>query len=50
MENISVIIPCRNEEKYIEKCLTSFIEMDYPKDLLEIILVDGRSEIERLRS
>ena len=44
MENISVIIPCRNEEKYIERCLTSFIEMDYPKDSLEIILVDGRSE------
>jgi glycosyltransferase involved in cell wall biosynthesis len=44
MENISVIIPCRNEEKYIERCLTSFIEMDYPKDSLEILLVDGRSE------
>ena len=44
MERISVIIPCRNEQKYIESCLTSFIEMDYPKDLLEIIVVDGNSE------
>ena len=44
MEAISVIIPCRNEEKYIESCLTSFVEMDFPKDSLEIILVDGRSE------
>lgn len=44
MVRISIIIPCRNEEKYIESCLTSFIEIDYPKDLLEIIVVDGRSE------
>ena len=44
MERISVIIPCRNEEKYIASCLTSFVEMDYPKNLLEIIIVDGRSK------
>ncbi len=44
METISVIIPCRNEEKYISSCLASFIEMEYPKDLMEIIIVDGRSE------
>lgn len=40
---VSVIIPCRNEEKYIGQCLNSFIEMDYPKELLEIIIVDGNS-------
>lgn len=44
MKQISVIIPCRNEEKYIADCLTSFIDMEYPKELLEIIIVDGRSE------
>lgn len=44
MKSVSVIIPCRNEEKYISSCLASIIEMDYPKDLFEIILVDGRSE------
>jgi len=41
---ISVIIPCRNEEKYIEKCLNSLIEQDYSKDSLEILIVDGISE------
>jgi glycosyltransferase involved in cell wall biosynthesis len=48
MKRISVVIPCRNEEKYIENCLTSFVQLDYPKDLLEIIIVDGRSEDETL--
>jgi glycosyltransferase involved in cell wall biosynthesis len=40
---ISVIIPCRNEEKYIGQCLESLIDMDYPNELLEIIIVDGNS-------
>lgn len=44
MKSISVIIPCRNEEKYISSCLASIIEIEYPKDLMEIIIVDGRSE------
>jgi len=44
MKKISIIIPCRNEEKYISTCLTSLIEMDYPKNLMEIIVVDGRSQ------
>jgi len=48
MENekpfVSVIIPCRNEEKYIEKCLSSLLEQDYPKEKLEILVVDGISE------
>ena len=41
---ISIIIPCRNEEKYIGKCLDSIIAQDYPKDKLEVLVVDGRSE------
>lgn len=41
---ISVIIPCRNEEKFISKCLESIIEQDYPKENLEILVVDGDSE------
>jgi len=41
---VSIIIPCRNEEKYIEKCLSSIIEQDYPKDGMEILVVDGMSE------
>lgn len=42
-KTVSIVIPCRNEEQYIEKCLSSFIEMDYPNELLEIIVVDGNS-------
>ena len=40
---ISVIIPCRNEEKFIGNCLNSLIEQDYPKENLEILIVDGMS-------
>ncbi len=41
---LSVIVPIYNEEKYIAKCINSMLEQDYPKDDLEIILVDGMSE------
>jgi glycosyltransferase involved in cell wall biosynthesis len=41
---VSIVIPCRNEEKYIEKCLESIVANDYPGDQLEILVVDGRSE------
>lgn len=40
---LSVIIPIYNEEKYIAKCLESILEQDYPKNDLEVILVDGMS-------
>jgi len=41
---VSIIIPCRNEEKFIGKCLDSIIAQDYPKDKLEVLIVDGMSE------
>ena len=40
---VSIVIPCRNEEKFIGACLDSIIANDYPKDKLEIIVVDGMS-------
>ncbi|HOX29972.1 MAG TPA: glycosyltransferase family 2 protein [Candidatus Paceibacterota bacterium] len=40
---LSVIIPCRNEEKFIAKCLDGLLAQDYPQDRLEIIVVDGMS-------
>jgi len=40
---VSIIIPCRNEEKFIGKCLDSIIENDYPKDKLEVLVMDGIS-------
>jgi len=41
---VSVIIPARNEEEYIEECLKSIITQDYPRNKLEIIVVDGASQ------
>jgi glycosyltransferase involved in cell wall biosynthesis len=40
---ISIIIPSRNEEKFIQKCLDSIIDQTYPKDKLELLVVDGMS-------
>ena len=39
---VSVVVPCRNEEKYIERCLDSILNQDYPE--IEIIIADGLSE------
>ena len=41
---ISIIIACRNEEKFIGRCLDSIVANDYPKKNLEILVVDGLSE------
>lgn len=40
---VSVIIPTLNEEKYIDKCINSILSMDYPKDKMEVLFVDGMS-------
>jgi len=44
MKLVSIIIPCRNEKEFICKCLDSVIANDYPKESLEVLVVDGRSE------
>ncbi len=43
-ENVSVIMPILNEEKYIKNCLDSLLAQDYPKENLEILLIDGMSD------
>lgn len=40
---ISIIIPMRNEERYIGKCLDAVVAQDYPKDKMEVLVVDGMS-------
>jgi len=40
---ISVIIPARNEQATIGKCLDSILGNSYPSDKLEILVVDGMS-------
>lgn len=44
LPKVSIIIPARNEEKFIERCVKSFLDCDYPGELIEIIVVDGMSE------
>lgn len=41
---LSIIIPCRNEEKFIGKCLDSIIAQNYPKEKLEVLVIDGMSK------
>ncbi len=40
---VSAVVPCRNEEKHIRVCLDSIAANSYPKDRMEVIVVDGRS-------
>lgn len=41
---VSVLVPCRNEAKFIGKCLNSIITNDYAKEKLEILVIDGMSD------
>lgn len=41
---LTIITPCLNEEDAIGQCLDSIIANNFPKDQLEILIVDGRSE------
>lgn len=41
---LSVLCPIYNEEKYIAQFLDSLLRQDYPKEDLEILLIDGMSK------
>lgn len=43
MIEISIICPTYNEEKYIEKCISTMLQQDISKDDFEMLFVDGRS-------
>jgi len=43
LPTVSVLIPARNEEADIERCLRAVLAQDYPHDRLEVVLVDGGS-------
>ncbi len=43
-QKVTIIVPARNEEHVITECLNSIIGQDYPKSLMQIILVDDASE------
>jgi len=40
---VSIIIPTYNEERYIAACLDSVLAFTYPKEKMEILVVDGMS-------
>lgn len=41
---VAVIVPARNEEDTIEACLRSLLAQSYPKELLQIVMVDDSSD------
>ncbi|WP_297419797.1 glycosyltransferase [Clostridium sp.] len=50
---VTVIIPCFNEEEWIENTILSCINQDYPIDKLEVIVVDDYSNdnsVEQIKS
>jgi len=44
MPFVSIVVPTRNEEEFIDKCLESLINQNFPKDKYEILVIDGESE------
>lgn len=40
---VSAMIPARNEELVIEKTIRAILAMDYPKDKLEIVVINDKS-------
>ncbi len=41
---VTIILPIRNEEKFIMGCLQSIVNQDYPPDKYEVLVVDGMSD------
>lgn len=41
---VSIVMPCYNESATIASALDSLLKMDYPKDMIEIIVVDDKSK------
>jgi succinoglycan biosynthesis protein ExoA len=40
---VSVIVPVRNEGRFVERTIKQLLEQDYPANRFEILVVDGRS-------
>lgn len=41
---VSIIVATLNSERTIDECLRAIFELDYPKDFLEVIVIDGCSK------
>ena len=40
----SIIVPAKNEEPVIARCMESILKQEYPKDKIEILVIEGGSE------
>lgn len=40
---VSIVIPARNEERTIERCVQSILRSNYPADRFEVVVVNDRS-------
>lgn len=40
---VSIICPIYNEEKYIKECIESILNQNFPKERIEVLLIDGMS-------
>ncbi len=40
---VSVLVPVRNEERYVEGCVASLLSQEYPRDCFEVLVLDGGS-------
>jgi len=43
MERVSIVIPTLNRARYLDGCLGSLADLDYPKNSYEVVVVDGGS-------
>lgn len=42
--SVTIMVPCYNEEKTLEKTIKSLLGLDYPKDKLKIFIIDDGSK------
>lgn len=40
---VTILVPCRNEVRFIDGCLRSILANTYAKDLIEVLVLDGLS-------
>lgn len=43
LESISIVMPCYNEGHHIGEAIEALLNLDYPKEMIEIIVVDDKS-------
>ena len=44
IEPVSIVVPCYNEGKHIGRTIESLLDLDYPREMMEIIVVDDCSK------